>query len=621
MSSKPNPLDSAQPGLPPQPRGNSAISPSPAECPPSYADLMQAANALRTLNDPRSSSTQSLVPSDSDRQDERRRLLLVYIHGFRGTETSFRSFPAHVHNLLVVLLSQTHIVHTKIYPRYRSKHHIGVARDDFSEWLEPHESHRTDVILLGHSMGGLLSAEVVLRPAPPSASRPLQHRIVGTVNFDVPYLGIHPGVVKAGLASVFAPGDKKLEDRWAYDQPSASQSELSLPVGPLSPPDRTDTLWTPSRQDTNYNPSFQNDVVLPMRKGWSNAWHFINKHSDDLITDTKKLVASHVEFGGAMANYSELKARYTRLRALETEDRRLRRSVLQTGNATPPRVRFVNYYTASTGKIKKSSPMGSWTGSRTSLAPSEATGTASDPSTDRQLARTPSPRISAEYGHDAVLPKPPELPASPLDNNETQTSSSPDLPPTPPPLDVSFIHDPALRQAVEQEHAQAVRAHQEATHRRAASRGRVAQPPLRSPPPPPEPPTHEQTEHLRLVAERQRMEAEIRRLRGEPDPLSAPSAPSPPPRPPSHHRSPSLSARSASPTRRKPPKDRKFCMLPPKDAQGMRDPCWERVEMRDMDAVTAHSGLFFVDERYERLVGDVAARVEAWVLGSGEGRE
>src|SRR4051812_8803886 len=49
-------------------------------------------------NDPRSSSTHSLVPSESGRdgRDGRRTLLLVYIHGFMGNETSFQSFPAHV---------------------------------------------------------------------------------------------------------------------------------------------------------------------------------------------------------------------------------------------------------------------------------------------------------------------------------------------------------------------------------------------------------------------------------------------------------------------------------------------------------------------------------------------
>jgi hypothetical protein len=84
--------------------------------------------------DPRSSSTQSLVPDPSLENTGRRRILLVYVHGFMGNETSFRSFPAHVHNLATVTLADTHVVHTKIYPRYRARNSLEQARDQFSVW-------------------------------------------------------------------------------------------------------------------------------------------------------------------------------------------------------------------------------------------------------------------------------------------------------------------------------------------------------------------------------------------------------------------------------------------------------------------------------------------------------
>ena len=63
-----------------------------------------------------------------------RTLLLVYIHGFMGNETSFQSFPAHVHNLLTEKLKETHMVHSKIYPKYKSRKDVKFARDAFSEW-------------------------------------------------------------------------------------------------------------------------------------------------------------------------------------------------------------------------------------------------------------------------------------------------------------------------------------------------------------------------------------------------------------------------------------------------------------------------------------------------------
>jgi pimeloyl-ACP methyl ester carboxylesterase len=79
-----------------------------------------------------------------------------------GNDTSFQSFPAHVHKYLKLALSDSHVVHSKVYPRYKTYKTIEIARDNFSKWLEPLESPKTDIILVGHSMGGLLAADIVL---------------------------------------------------------------------------------------------------------------------------------------------------------------------------------------------------------------------------------------------------------------------------------------------------------------------------------------------------------------------------------------------------------------------------------------------------------------------------
>ncbi|KAH9223004.1 hypothetical protein DL95DRAFT_440737 [Leptodontidium sp. 2 PMI_412] len=314
--------------------------------------------------DPRSSSTHSLVPSESGR-DGRRTLLLVFIHGFMGNETSFQSFPAHIHNLLTITLSETHVVHTKIYPRYKSRNAIDFARDDFSKWLEPHENRNTDVVLLGHSMGGLLSAEVALqKPSSPAAGKPFRHRLLGTVNFDTPFLGMHPGVVVSGIGSLFRPApeppkpqssfgsgtttpslDSGSSQSYAPSTITSNDSSLSLVQSITSP------LASPPPNDPFFNPPFPNDVRLPERKGWTNVLHFVNKHSDGLTTATKQYFMSHLEFGGCMADYPGLKNRYERIRALEDVDD----SPRPGPGYRPPtqRIRFVNYYTASTGRPKQ----------------------------------------------------------------------------------------------------------------------------------------------------------------------------------------------------------------------------------------------------------------------------
>lgn len=86
----------------------------------------------------------------------------MYIHGFLGNDESFSSFPWHVHNLLKSTVAATHVVHSKIYPRYKTYKAFHLATDGLSKWLAANETPRTDVILVGHSMGGLLAADLAL---------------------------------------------------------------------------------------------------------------------------------------------------------------------------------------------------------------------------------------------------------------------------------------------------------------------------------------------------------------------------------------------------------------------------------------------------------------------------
>ncbi|KAG7008813.1 hypothetical protein G7Y79_00004g013970 [Physcia stellaris] len=206
-------------------------------------------------------------------------------------------------------------------------------------------------------MGGLLSAEVALLESHPvQTGKTLRHRIVGTINFDTPFLGMHPGVVVSGIGSLFRPApdtpgaatsgteNQELRPMPLSNQDSCASSTLALVESRTSNADPSSPLASPVN-DPNYNPPFPNDVRMATRTGWGNALHFINKHSDSLARATRSYVTSYFEFGGCLADYNGLKDRYARLRALEEADSRRRDS--------QRRVRFVNYYTASTGRPKK----------------------------------------------------------------------------------------------------------------------------------------------------------------------------------------------------------------------------------------------------------------------------
>ena len=216
-------------------------------------------------------------------------------------------------------------------------------------------------------MGGLLSAEVVLQPpSSPATGKPFRHRILGTINFDTPFLGMHPGVVVSGIGSLFRPAPEpgarnpsvsgantpsidSASVSSQRDAPSVVDSEFSSQLSPTQ--SVTSPIGPSSPNDPFFNPPFPNDIRLPERKGWTNLLHFINKHSDGLTSATKQYFMSHIEFGGCLADYPGLKNRYEKIRALEDVDELAGRNDL---GYRPPtrRIRFTNYYTASTGRPK-----------------------------------------------------------------------------------------------------------------------------------------------------------------------------------------------------------------------------------------------------------------------------
>ena len=201
------------------------------------------------------------------------------------------------------------------------------------------------MILVGHSLGGILAAEVVLLP-PYSPHTPdiFRHRILGLVAFDTPFLGMHPGVIGTGIASLFrtdsTPSEKTANRNLSPGSPSSFD---------FSGPFADDLSRLPS-EDPNFNPAFANDIHIPQRTPIQKAIRFVNKHSDGLTSATKQYALSHLEFGGCMADYPGLKRRYESIRSLEDVDE-LGQQRDQFGRFSH-RVRFVNYYSASTGRHK-----------------------------------------------------------------------------------------------------------------------------------------------------------------------------------------------------------------------------------------------------------------------------
>jgi len=118
----------------------------------------------------------------------RKTLLLVFIHGFKGGDDTFGTFPEHLRALISHALPKVNVV-AIAYPRYETRGDLKDCVARFREWLEnkvidlevangtpsPTIDPSVHTVLVGHSMGGIVAAETLLllvneKPIPASAS-------------------------------------------------------------------------------------------------------------------------------------------------------------------------------------------------------------------------------------------------------------------------------------------------------------------------------------------------------------------------------------------------------------------------------------------------------------------
>ncbi|KAG5976202.1 hypothetical protein E4U55_007455 [Claviceps digitariae] len=159
----------------------------------------------------------------------KRTLVLCFIHGFKGGESTFGNdyqFTKHLRDIVAQKLPKVD-VRVLVYPRYETRGDLGQCVSRFRDWLEekvidmevasgapsPTVDPSVRTILIGHSMGGIVAAELVISLASekpiysedgiektekPIFSGVMFPYVQGVLAFDTPYLGIAPGVVAHG---------------------------------------------------------------------------------------------------------------------------------------------------------------------------------------------------------------------------------------------------------------------------------------------------------------------------------------------------------------------------------------------------------------------------------------
>ncbi|PHH70640.1 hypothetical protein CDD83_5396 [Cordyceps sp. RAO-2017] len=445
-------------------------------------------------------------------------------------------------------------------------------------------------------------------------------------------MGLHPGIVASGISSLFRPAPAP--DDAAVSPPPTSgpaspppATTSSQPEAAASPASSSPSPPPPTRPaDPYFDPPYWNDRPFREQPFFQRLLHFTTKHmSEGVFHAMRNHVVSHLEFGGCLADYPGLVARYDAIRALEDVDDIQPASSSSPSSSPPVRVRFANYYTLSSGYPKSPSCSPSSTRRGSDVSRDDAGGAhanageepASSPAPphvsallldvdDGTRPRPTTPRISVEAPRDeqdaaageqqqdvqsrsSDEPSPPALTTLSIQSTEPDPADDADLPPMPAPppapADPAQLGSKEARKAADKEAKQAQRAYQQAIKERAkAVRAR-----------------EKLLHRRRKEAERAERQAQKRRDEAERADRQAQKK---------RDEARAADERRAAAPDGKPRKLRKFCNLP---AAARDDPAWIDVYMDGVDEVGAHCGLFFEGPHYDALVGDVGSRLAAWV--------
>ena len=233
----------------------------------------------------------------------RKTLLLVFIHGFKGGDDTFGTFPEHLRALISHALPKVDVL-AVAYPRFETRGELKECVVRFREWLENkvidiEVAHQTPsptidpsvhTILVGHSMGGIVAAETLLllareqplqphsnlegpnfasnttlnsttgtshpNPPPLTASGFMFPHIQGLLAFDTPFLGLNPSMVAHSLegtgkmaSSAYGALNEILPAfGWGSKSESALSASSSRPIAALPAPSVADAAATPKWQ-------------------------------------------------------------------------------------------------------------------------------------------------------------------------------------------------------------------------------------------------------------------------------------------------------------------------------------------------------------------------------------
>lgn len=257
-------------------------------------------------------------------------LLVVFIHGFKGDDTTFRSFPERLQHVLSETIKDI-IVESVVFPAYETKGELTAAVISFADWLTNLTVQRevanglgggagkAKVVICGHSMGGLLAADSLIEfvRTRPDNRAPLWPNILACLAFDTPYLGLHPSVFKNSVdqAATYIRGARDVFTTFqsfgsktgsAASAGQASVPKAALEAAPASVATSPWQKWAPAAYAVG-------GAVIAGAAAGTAYWK-----RDDLST-RYKWATDHMQYVGALWQERELQNRLKALLDIEDE--------------------------------------------------------------------------------------------------------------------------------------------------------------------------------------------------------------------------------------------------------------------------------------------------------------
>ncbi|KAI8293434.1 hypothetical protein K4K59_005673 [Colletotrichum sp. SAR11_240] len=267
-------------------------------------------------------------------------LLLMFIHGFKGGDDTFGDkdgFTEQLRAQLAAALPKINVKHL-VYPKYETRGDLGDCVSRFRDWLlekvidlevanatpSPTVDPSVRIVLIGHSMGGIVAAETVVgltsehpiysedgveKSDNPSTFNGLMFPYVqGVLAFDTPYLGISPGVVAHGAEGHYNTASAAMTQLsglgtaiWGAKQ-AASPAQNKAPVAALpAPPVKKE------QQQAGWG--WGKIAMVAGSAAVAAASAGAAYYNREQITQGLTWATSHLEFVGCLAKGAELQKR------------------------------------------------------------------------------------------------------------------------------------------------------------------------------------------------------------------------------------------------------------------------------------------------------------------------